>query len=293
MKGMATDFSFIILTYNESIHLPRLLKSVKGLNAPIYIVDSFSTDDTLAVAASYGCEILQNKFENHPKQWDYALRTCNINTKWVIGLDADQIVTAKLANKLANFKDENLPQNINAIYFNRHNYFQGKRLKYGGYRNFVMLKMFRYGLGHSDLSENMDHRFVCPGQALVWKDGVLVEDNLKERDINFWIRKHLGYSSQVAKEEWERRNGKRKSNVKGNLFGTINEQKLFLKNIWWRLPLFVRPRLYFFYRFFIRLGFMECRQGRLFHFLHSYWFRMLVDHKLSILLKLNNEDIDN
>ncbi len=157
----------------------------------------------------------------------------------------------------------------------------------------MMLKMFRYGLGQSDLSENMDHRFVCPGQAMIWKDGVLLEDNLKEHDIDFWTKKHLGYSALVAKEEWERIKGKRKSSIESNLFGTLNEQKLFLKNIWWRLPLFVRPHLYFFYRFFVRLGFMECREGRLFHFLHSYWFRMLVDHKLSILLKSNDENIDN
>ena len=98
---MTADFSFIILTYNESIHLPRLLKSIVGLNATIFVVDSFSTDNTLAIAVSYGCEVLQNKFENHPRQWDYALRTCNIHTKWVIGLDADQIVTSELYKKLA------------------------------------------------------------------------------------------------------------------------------------------------------------------------------------------------
>ncbi len=71
---------------------------------PIFVVDSFSTDDTLVVATSYGCEIFQNKFENHPRQWDYALRTCNITTKWVIGLDADHIVSPQLYNKLADFK---------------------------------------------------------------------------------------------------------------------------------------------------------------------------------------------
>ena len=66
-------FSFIILTFNEEVHLPRLLESIKDLNAPIFILDSGSTDATLSIAEAYKATVLYNKFENHPKQWDFAL----------------------------------------------------------------------------------------------------------------------------------------------------------------------------------------------------------------------------
>ena len=88
-----SEFSFIILTHNEEFHLPRLLNSIQNLKAPIFIIDSGSTDQTLTIAANYGAEIIQHPFENHPKQWDFAIKNCVIKTLWTIGLDAEQIVT--------------------------------------------------------------------------------------------------------------------------------------------------------------------------------------------------------
>jgi len=140
------------------MHLPRLLQSIAGLNAGVYILDSGSTDQTIAIAENAGAEILKHPFENHPRQWDYALKSFNIKTPWVICLDADQTVTPQLNNYLVNFSDAHYQQ-VNGIYFNRKNYFKGKRIKHGGYFPFYLLKMIRYSVGYSDLNENMDHRF--------------------------------------------------------------------------------------------------------------------------------------
>ena len=82
---MNKNFSFIILTYNEEIHLPRLLKSIADLNAPIFILDSGSTDKTIEIAAQFGASTKTNLFENHPKQWAFALDNLNIETPWTSG----------------------------------------------------------------------------------------------------------------------------------------------------------------------------------------------------------------
>ena len=158
------DFSFIILTYNEEVHLPRLLNSIEKLGAKIYILDSGSRDDTLKIASQFNAEVKTNKFENHPKQWDFALNNFQIDTAWTIGLDADQIVSSELFEMLNNFNDKDF-DGINGIYFNRKNYFQGTWIKHGGYFPFYLLKMFRTGIGYSDLNENMDHRFIVPGKS--------------------------------------------------------------------------------------------------------------------------------
>ncbi|RYE37463.1 MAG: glycosyltransferase family 2 protein, partial [Sphingobacteriales bacterium] len=129
---MNKHYSFIILTYNEETHLPRLLNSIKGLKAKVYIVDSFSTDSTLEIARAYGAEVFQNKFINHPLQWKFALDKIVINTPWTIGLDADQIVTPELYNLLLNFEDDPNDE-INGIYFNRKNIFRGKWIRFGGF----------------------------------------------------------------------------------------------------------------------------------------------------------------
>ena len=177
---LSKQFSIIILTYNEALHLPRLLDSCRGLNCDVFILDSGSTDDTLAIAAAYGATVLTHPFENHPKQWHYALTHFDVQTPWVIGLDADHTVEPELYQLLSNFSDEALPKDINGIYFNRKNYFKGRWIKHGGYFPKYLLKMFRWGKGFSDLNENMDHRFVVEGKTIVWEKGYLKEENLSK-----------------------------------------------------------------------------------------------------------------
>lgn len=279
------DYSFIILTYNEEIHLPRLLSSLHELGADIFILDSGSTDRTLQIAADYGAVVGKHAFINHPLQWDYALNHFEVTTPWIIGLDADQQLTEPLVNRLQQFRDEDMPAEVDGIYFNRHNYFKGKRIRYGGYTNKYLLKMIRTGVGYSDLNENMDHRFIVPGKAMVWKDAVLKEENLKENDINFWLQKHLKYSDLVAKEELERKYQQRQQTIKPRFFGSPDERIAFYKALWWRLPLYTRPFIYFAYRFIFKRGFLDSKEGRIFHFLQGFWFRMIVDIKMDDLEK--------
>lgn len=281
---MSRSFSFIVLTFNEEVHLARLLDSVKELQAPLFVLDSGSTDATLAVAKSYGATTLSHTFENHPRQWDFALKHFAILTPWVICLDADQIVTAGLKNKLLEFADGDYRE-VNGIYFNRKNYFKGQWIKHGGYFPFYQIKMFRYGIGYSDLSEHMDHRFLTPGKTLIWKDGIIIEENLKENEISFWIAKHNRYSDLVAQEEVERMENLRQQGTKPNFWGAPYERTAFLKKWWWKLPRYMRPAIYLTYRLIFRLGILDGRTGILFHFLQAYWFRLIVDVKIDELLK--------
>jgi len=281
---LAPAYSFIILTYNEEQHLPRLLASIRDLNAPVFILDSDSEDNTIEIAQNAGAVILQHPFENHPKQWDFALKNFDIKTPWVICLDADQEVTPELQQKLRDFKDED-HQDIDGIYFNRKNYFKGQWIKHGGYYPFYLLKMIRYGKGYSDLNENMDHRFIVPGRTEVWKDGHILEENLKENQISFWIAKHNRYSDLLANEEVERIQKLRTQTLKPTLFGSPDERTAWLKNLWWHLPRYVRPLLYFTYRMIFQLGVLDGRTGGIFHFLQGFWFRLIVDVKIDELVK--------
>ena len=276
------DFSFIILSFNEETHLPRLLASIKDLGAKIYVLDSGSTDRTLDICREYNTEVAYHKFENHPKQWHVALTTFNIQTPWTIGLDSDQIVTPELFEQLKNFRDQDF-EGINGIYFNRKNFFKGKWLRFGGYYPKYLLKMFRTGVGYSDLNENMDHRFIVPGKNIVWKKGHILEENLKENEISFWIAKHNRYSDLVAHEEIERMNALRKQTIQPKFFGTPDQRIAWLKSLWWKMPLGLRPFLYFTYRMTFQLGILDGTTGVLFHFLQGFWFRLIVDVKIKEL----------
>ncbi len=280
---MNKHFSVIVLTYNEEIHLPRLLTSLAGFDPLVYILDSGSKDRTLEIAREFGATVLQHPFENHPKQWDFALKNFKIFTPWTICLDADQIVTPELKTLLNNF-EEDIYKNINSIYLSRKNYFKGKWIKHGGYYPFYLLKIFRTGLGYSDLNENMDHRFIVPGQKALWKNGYLIEENLKENQINFWIDKHNRYSDLVAKEEVERMLNLRTQTIKPNFWGSSDERTAWKKQLWWKLPRYSRPVLYFIQRLIFQLGFLDGRTGIIFHFLQGFWFRLIVDIKIDELL---------
>lgn len=278
-----TAFSFIILTYNEEQHLPRLLQSIQALDAPVFVLDSGSSDRTLDICRYYGAETAFHPFENHPKQWDYALRVFNVKTPWIIGLDADQIVTPELFYLLENFNEAGY-EGINGIYFNRKNFFKGRWIKHGGYYPKYLLKMFRRGYGHSDLNENMDHRFIVEGKTAIWEKGHILEENLKENQIGFWIEKHNRYSDLVALEEIERIGQLRTQTIKPNFMGTPDERIAWFKRLWWNLPRYVRPFLYFMYRMTVQLGILDGKRGVLFHFLQAFWFRMIVDMKIEELL---------
>lgn len=281
---MNNQFSFIIITYNEEIHLGRLLQSISELDARIFILDSGSTDKTIEIGRQYGAEFLQHPFENHPLQWDYALKNFQVKTPWVICLDADQVITSELKNRLIHFKDEEYP-GINGIYFNRKNFFKGRWIKHGGYYPFYLLKMFRYNLGYSDINENMDHRFIVPGKTEIWKDGILLEENLKENNIRFWIDKHNRYSDLVAQEEVERIMQLRTQTIQPRFWGSPDERTAWRKQLWWRLPRYVRPMIYFTQRIVFQLGILDGRTGVIFHFLQGFWFRLIVDIKIDEIIK--------
>ena len=277
--NMSTEFSFIILTFNEEQHLPRLLHSIAGLNAETFILDSGSTDRTLDIAREYHIPTTYNAFTNHPEQWNAALHIFPVKTPWVICLDADQLVTRELFEKLERFKNE-AHLEINGIYFNRKNIFKGKWLKHGGYYPKFLLKMFRYNLGYSDLNENMDHKFQVPGKTIIWRTGHLIEENLKENSISFWIEKHNRYSDLLATEEVERIQLQRQQSLKPQFWGSPNERNAWLKRLWWQLPRYIRPLLYFSYRMIFQRGFLDGKTGIIFHFLQGFWFRLIVDMKI-------------
>lgn len=286
---MSNLFSFIVLTYNEEIHLPRLLQSISILNAPTFVLDSGSTDRTVEIGEGFGAQFLQHPFENHPKQWDYALNNFVIKTPWVICLDADQVVTDELKQHLLTFREDDY-KDIEGIYFNRKNFFKGKWIRWGGYYPFYMLKMFRYGIGYSDLNENLDHRFLVQGKTTVWKKGLILEENLKENNISFWIDKHNRYSYQLALEEVERIQLIRSQTLKPRFWGSPYERSAWFKRLWWQLPRYTRPMLYFIYRLVFRLGILDGRTGVIFHFLQGYWFRLVVDIKIDEILKQQKDE---
>lgn len=116
--------------------------------------------------------------------------------------------------------------------------------------------------------------------------GRLEEWNRKEDSILFYLEKHLRYAEAFAQEEHRRRRESLEFKGKARLLGTPDERILWQKRIWYRMPVFVRPFAYFFYRYFLLLGILDGANGFLFHFLQAFWFRLIVDVRLAELRKV-------
>ena len=141
-----------------------------------------------------------------------------------------------------------------------------------------MLKLFRRGCGELDPVEQ-DTRVYVRGAVGVLR-GSIEEWNRKEDAILFYLGKHLRYADAFAREEHRRRTEGLAFKIPGRPWGTPDERIVWQKRLWYRLPLFARPFLYFVYRYFLLLGFLDGANGFLFHFLQAFWFRLVVDTRL-------------
>jgi glycosyltransferase involved in cell wall biosynthesis len=273
----------VVLTFNEGVNLADCLRSVRDWALEIFVVDSGSTDDTIAIAAAFGAAVFSHPFERHSAQWNWALSNLPVRGEWVLGLDADQRVTPELAREMQSIGGEAF-RDVGGIYLNRRQIFRGKWIRYGGYYPKYLLKLFRPGAVFTDEHDLVDHHFHVRGPVAKLKYDLL-EANLKEDDMSFWIEKHSRYAERLAVEELRRRRGERPDIIRASLRGNPDERTLQMKRMWVHIPLYVRPFIYFSYRYFLRLGFLDGKQGAIFHFMHAFWFRLSIDIHLDDMLQ--------
>lgn len=271
----------IILTKNEEINIKNCIESVKKVAERVIIVDSYSEDNTIEISKALGAEVYKREFKNHSEQFNWALSNIDIKSEWILRIDADEILTTELVSEIKD-KLPNIRKDINGIFINRRRYFLGKWIKHGDVYPEKVLRIFRTG---NAISENrvMDEHIV-----LLSGDTTYFEYDLEDRDskdLSFWINKHNWYSNKEA-EEFIKLKEKNNINVlEENIFGDSRQKKRWLKNkIYYKVPLFVRPAFYFIYRYIFRLGFLDGKEGLIYHFLQAYWYRFLVDCKVYEIL---------
>lgn len=270
----------VVITFNEQSNIDRTLSSLATFCREVLVVDSGSTDDTVARALAHGARVVTHPFSSHAAQWSYALEQVGA-APWVLAVDADQAPDAQMADDLVRIS-RNAPSHVAGIYLNRLTVFRGQPLRHGGLFPKWMLKMFRPHAVALDASDLFDLRFGVRGEV-VQARGVLIEDNRKEDDIDFWISKHVRYAKLLAQEELRRRQVAATFVDPPRLFGTPDQRLLYMKSIWDHLPRYWRGVAYFAYRYILRGGFLDGRRGYQFHLLQALWFRTLVEIHLDAL----------
>lgn len=273
------NVTVVILTYNEEIHLERCLMSVLPLTTNIYIIDSFSNDRTLEIAEKYSVKVLQNKWENnHAAQFNWALDKLPEDSGWIIRLDADEMLDQTLVDSL-NQELPILKPEIVGIYCDRKICFQGKLIQFGGVGKNKVIRIFKQGMGRSE-SRWMDEHIKVDGLSIKLP-GSIIDNNLNS--LTWWIEKHNNYSSREAVDLLNLKHGLFSStSVASDAFSSSIGRKRWVKeNIYIKIPGGLRAFGYFIYRYIFRLGFLDGAVGAQFHFFQAWWYRYLVDAKIT------------
>lgn len=272
------DLTVLVLTWNEELHIRRCIESVRAVSSRIVVVDSGSTDRTCEIAKSLGADVFLNPFVTHAKQLNWGLDHAGIVTRWVMKLDADEYLTPELAALLP----EALPivsEATSGLTLNLRRIFMGKWLRHGSLYPIRLLRIWRFGKGRCE-ERLMDEHLIVQGEV-VHIDADFADDNLN--NLTWWTEKHNRYSSREAIELLNLQYNFNPSEPATILCaGKQASAKRWMKEVvYFRLPGGFRAFCYFFYRYVIRLGFLDGQAGTVFHVLQGFWYRYLVDAKVA------------
>ena len=270
------DITAIILTRDEEIHIKRCLDRICHVVKEVFIIDCFSTDRTLEIARQFKeVTILQNKWVNYASQFNWALNNAHIKTKWVLRLDADEYLTEGLIEELQ-VKLPSLDDRFTGIVVPLQRVFLGKKINHSIARGIRLLRFFQNGKARIEVRQMDEHVELLEGESIGFKNA-LVDDNLN--GINWWAQKHIGYAKREAVDLLDIEycltgNSARinESNIDSQALSKRRQKEYYAKK-----PLFWRSFLYFIFRYVIKGGFLDGKEGFLWDFMQGWWYRTLVD----------------
>ncbi len=286
-----SDLSIIILTYNEEIHIERCIRSCQPIAKRILIIDSFSTDRTVELAHNLGAEVVQRAWKNHADQFQWGLENCQVDTPWLMRMDADEYLEPALQNEIPKLL-ANLTNEIGGVYIKRKVLFMGKWIRYGGFYPQILLRIWRTGLGHVEQRWMDEHIVLTPGSKTVTAKHDIVDDN--QKGITFWIAKHNQYASREAVDVLNQKYDlfPRDDSLKLIDDPQAKRKRLLKENVYNKMPLGLRAFLYFLYRYIFQFGFLDGSKGFVWHVLQGFWYRLLVDLKIMDVLLYSHGDVE-
>lgn len=286
------DITTIILTYNEELHIRRCLENVCTFSKKVYVIDSPSTDKTVEICNEFpNVEVVVHKYPgNQAEQFNWALDNIQIDTEWILRLDADEYITCELKQELA-LKLPTLGSKVSAVVLPLGRAFMGRILKHGIVNGVSMIRLFRNGKVRYEQRLMDEHLHVLGGDTVTFEHK-FIDDN--RNSLKYFIDKHNNYSSREAVVLLDVEYGllDLSSETNSAEYCTEIQAKRAQKQKYAGMPLFWRAFGYFCYRYFFKLGFLDGKEGFLWDFFQGWWYRTLVDAKIYEIKKAcgNNPD---
>lgn len=264
---MANDsISVIVIAQNEEPNIRRAVRSCVEWARAVFVVDANSTDRTGAIAEQAGARVFQHSYNHAADQRNWAVTNLPVTTKWALFLDADEYLTAAFREDV----DTLLPtlgDDVVAVQVRFEFYFLGRRLRWA-YRHPPRARLVRPGRVRWEWAGAYEY-IVHDGPSPCLATPIVHDDRKNLRDF---LSRQMVYAERDARALL----GQCVAAADRSTQSRENKNRL-AKRLWARCPLFVRPFLYFLYRYVLQGGFLDGRAGFLYLFFQSLWLRMLVD----------------
>jgi glycosyltransferase involved in cell wall biosynthesis len=228
------DLSVVIVAQNEERIIGKTLASVKDIAREIVLVDSGSTDRTLEIAKGYGAICHHKEWQGYSKQKNYALSLPT--SGWVLSLDADEVLTPALAQEILNVLKSPEDNKCDGFLIPRLLYIGEKSFPHGGFYPDAQLRLIRKGKGQFNQRE-VHEAITVEGRVTQLRNTML---HYAYKDFDDFAQAMDKYALLSAKE-FSRQ--------------SVSSWKMSLVNE------LIHPPWTFFYRFFLRAGFLDGMDG--------------------------------
>lgn len=282
MSDYMVDATAIIMTKNEEKNISDCLDSMKGFAKRCVVIDCGSTDKTVEIAREKGADIYFHEFEYYAKQFNWGIDHCDIDTEWIIRLDADERFPEDLKKELAHIINSNQRNDVNGITIEADYYFLGKCMKHG-LTNKRKMMMFKKSCGRIEDKRRDAHSIISEGINVNAKHKFIHYDF---KNLDAYIKRYNWYATREMQDYIEYMNSAKGATYNGDEEIKKRRQKKY--GIYYKAPRFLRAQLWFWYNYIIKCGFLDGKEGFLFLFFECYWYRMLVDAKIYEQLQTGN-----
>ena len=223
--------SATIISFNEEENIGDCIDSIKEIADEIVVVDSFSTDNTKNICLEKGVRFVENPFEGHIQQKNFAIGLTNGD--YIISLDADERLSEELKRSIATIKND--IDTWDGYCFNRLNNYCGHWVKHCGWYPDKKLRIWKKNRGYWGGNNPHDKLIMDKSASIKHLKGDLLHFSIKS--IEEHIEKINYFSSEAAKSAFQ--NGK-----KINIFIVM-----------------VIPIVKFITNYFFKLGFLDGYYG--------------------------------
>lgn len=272
-----SNVTVLILAFNEQRHIERSIQSAYRITRNVVVVDSSSSDRTVEIALALGAEVAFSPAKSFSEKLNWALRELPIQSPWTIRLDADEIFTDTFVEEIGALLGSQ-SDSVTGIWVRRQIWFMGRWIRRGGMYPVYALRIWRTGLASCRNQVIDEYMMLHKGTSLAAPIDIIDCPNIS---LTQWVDKHNRYSDIEAAFRTEIRNSVSTTTTGGMAPELIERRVNFLKDgVYYRAPILARPVLLFVYKYFLRLGFLDGKEGLIWHVLHTFWYRFLIDVKI-------------